>query len=198
MAIHLIRVKVIQQVNSTFIHSVDWFLFLRSLFLGSKISTSFGRHHRSRSCPSVRCIICKHHHHHHSSGGIKMSESMHYTPRVTFQEPIQKVRGSLPDLRPDCVCGCSRYVSSAGRAAAAGRTFALRYGDSCGSTESLIDEADDYLRKSVDGTLMHDTDSMTVGGGGRATTASRRCSENDLKKGKYVFDSPVRARTGPE
>lgn len=118
-----------------------------------------------------------------------MSESMHYTPRVTFQEPIQKVRGSLPDLRPDCVCGCSRYVSSAGRAAAAtaaGRTFAFRFGDSCGSTESLIDEADDYLRKSVDGTLMHDNDAMTVAGGGRATTSSRRCSENDLKKGIYT------------
>lgn len=108
---------------------------------------------------------------------------MHYTPRVTFQEPIQKVRGSLPDLRPDCVCGCSRYVSSAGRAAAVGRTLASRYGDSCGSTESLIDEADDYLRKSVDGALIHDNDAITGAGGSRATAATRRCSENDLKKG---------------
>lgn len=157
---------------------------------GSKISTSFGRHHRSRSCPSVRCIICKHHHH-HGSGGIKMSESMHYAPRVTFQEPIQKVRGSLPDLRPDCVCGCSRYVSSAGRAAAAGRTsFVSRYGDSCGSTESLIDEADDYIRKSVDGALIHDNDAMTTAGGSRATAAMRRCSENDLKKGACVAQWP--------
>lgn len=110
-----------------------------------------------------------------------MSESMHYTPRVTFQEPIQKVRGSLPDLRPDCACGCSRYVSSIGRAAAVGRTLTSRYGDSCGSTESLIDEADDYLRKSIDGALIYDNE---VTSGRRATAATRRCSENDLKKGK--------------
>lgn len=110
---------------------------------------------------------------------------MHYTPRVTFQEPIQKIRGSLPDLRPDCVCGCSRYVSSAGgRTTATGRQLLSRYGDSCGSTESLIDEADDYLRKSVDGALIHDNDVMTVAVGSRqTTTATRRCSENDLKKG---------------
>lgn len=93
---------------------------------------------------------------------------MHYTPRVTFQEPNQKVRGSLPDLRPDCACGCSRNSSQN-----ASRLF--RYGDSCGSTES-IDESEDFLRRSIDGVLSQKK-------GLKTSSSVRVCSENDLKRG---------------
>lgn len=143
------------------------------MYKGSKLS--FGKHNRSRSCPSVRCALCKHRHH----GGIKMSESMHYTPRVTFQETkTNSVRGSLPDLRPECACGCPRS-----RIAARATTF--RHGDSCGSTDSILDEAEDFLRESIDGVLLHDSD--TAHSTGFLTKgASRRCSENDInKKGKH-------------
>lgn len=139
---------------------------------GSKLS--FGKHNRSRSCPSVRCALCKHRHH----GGIKMSESMHYTPRVTFQEAkTNSVRGSLPDLRPECACGCPR-------SRIASRSTAFRHGDSCGSTESILDEAEDFLRESIDGVLLHDSDTAHSSGF-LAKSAPRRCSENDInKKGK--------------
>lgn len=107
-----------------------------------------------------------------------MSESMHYTPRVTFQEPnLGTIRGSLPDLRPDCACGCPR--------ARMGRniTCASRYGDSCASTESLIDEAEDFLRKSIDGVLIHDNEQT------KTVIPPGRLSENDMKgeKKKLIF-----------
>lgn len=143
-------------------------------FSGSKLS--FGKHNRSRSCPSVRCALCRHRHH----GGIKMSESMHYTPRVTFHETkTNSVRGSLPDLRPECACGCPRSRIAA-------RASAFRHGDSCGSTESILDEADDFLRESIDGVLLHDSDTAHSSGF-LAKGTSRRFSENDInKKGKKI------------
>lgn len=100
-----------------------------------------------------------------------MSESMNYAPRVTFQEPrTNTVRGSLPDLSY-CACGClrSRYAT---------RT-ALHYGDSCGSTDSILDEADDFLSESIDGVLLQDTEATNTFEAGSKTTI-RRCSENDL------------------
>lgn len=103
-----------------------------------------------------------------------MSESMHYTPRVTFQEPNQNtVRGSLPDLRPECACGCSR--------ARINRNSALRHGDSCGSTESLLDETEDYLRKSVEGVLGQENETASTMK--QTANVNRRCSENDIKRG---------------
>lgn len=141
---------------------------------------SFGKHNRSRSCPSVRCALCKHRHH----GGIKMSESMQYTPRVTFQEhKNNSVRGSLPDLRP-CACSCLRSRITS-------RSTAFRHVDSCGSTESILDEADDFLRESIDGIMLHDSD--TGNSSGFLTKGVlRRCSENDIKKGKQQrFYVPV-------
>lgn len=105
---------------------------------------------------------------------------MHYTPRVTFQEQSSSsVRGSLPDLRPDCACGCPRSRIHA-------RHHAIRYGDSCGSTESILDEADDFLRESIDGVLLNDNEPTSNSSGTILKTATRRCSENDLKKGAYL------------
>lgn len=102
-----------------------------------------------------------------------MSESMNYTPRVTFQEvKPNSVRGSLPDLRPECACGCPRSRVSA-------RTTTYRYGDSCGSTESILDEAEDFLRESADG--LHDGNA-THSSGFLAKDSTRRCSENDINK----------------
>lgn len=176
--IHLIRVKAIRLVSFLILFDliVNILLFNSNLSYqkqGSKNSTSFGKHNRSRSCPSVRCALCKYHHH----GGIKMSESLNYTPRVTFQEPNQNtVRGSLPDLRPDCTCGCSRVRTN--------RNSTLRHGDSCGSTESLLDETEDYLRKSVDGILNQENESTSTAK--QNANVNRRCSENDIKRGVCV------------
>lgn len=94
---------------------------------------------------------------------------MHYTPRVTFQESkTNSVRGSLPDLRPECACGCPRSRITT-------RSSAFRHGDSCGSTESILDEADDFLRESIDSETAHST-------GFLAKEKSRRFSENDINK----------------
>lgn len=60
----------------------DSFDSCKSYSMGSKYSVGLGRHHRSRSVPSVKCAICKQQ---HFQGGMRTSESMHYTPRVTFQ-----------------------------------------------------------------------------------------------------------------
>lgn len=93
---------------------------------------------------------------------------MHYTPRVTFQDPNQQsIRGSLPDLRGECTC-------------AARRSMLRIQGQYSGSTESLLDEADDFLRNSLNGE--DDTHRKSIGsinnGGG-----NRRFSENDIKRG---------------
>lgn len=47
---------------------------------GNNSTTVLNKHHRSRSVPSIRCVICKQNH-----GTIKPSESMHYTKTVTFR-----------------------------------------------------------------------------------------------------------------
>lgn len=144
---------------------------------GSKYSASFGKHSRSRSCSSVRCNVCKHRH----RDGIKTSESMHQTPLVTFSDQNRnKARSSLPDLRLECTCGGVR-----GRNARC--SASLRFGDSCGSTESLIDEAEDFLCKSIDGVLGHDDDTGAKG----STAVNRRCSENDIKRGKANCQSSI-------
>lgn len=149
-------------------------VFYLRVYQGSKLS--FGKHNRSRSCPSVRCALCKHRHH----GGIKMSESMHYTPRVTFQEvKPNSVLGSLPDLRPECACGCPRSQIFV-------RTASFRHGDSCSSTESILDEAEDFLRESIDGVILHDSDTAHSSGF-LAKEAPRRCSENDINKNGTFF-----------
>lgn len=139
-------------------------------FSGSKYSNILDKSHRSRSVPSIRCAICKQN---HGGYGLRASESMHYTPRVTFQEPTHGghgVRGSLPDLRNECTCASRRN----------GRSMLRIYGDSSGSTESLLDEADDFLRKSMDGVGVYNEDDLYAK---RPNTSNRRCSENDIKKG---------------
>lgn len=139
------------------------------LLLGSRFSSILNKSHRSRSVPSIQCSICKQN---HSQNGIRVSESMHYTPRVTFREPnsSSSVRGSLPDLRNECTCMHRRYGCS--------RPSLFRlHGYSSGSTESLLDEADDYLNKSVDGMSNFKEDRKT-------SEVNRRRSENDIKRGK--------------
>lgn len=137
---------------------------------GSRFSTILNKSHRSRSVPSIQCSICKQNH-----GRIRTSESMHYTPRVTFKEPnsSNSVRGSLPDLRNECTCMHRRY--------ACGRPSLLRlHAYSSGSTESLLDEADDFLHKSVDGMSNFKVDR-------KATEVNRRRSENDIKRGDINY-----------
>lgn len=82
-------------------------------------------------------------------------------------EPTQKIRGSLPDLRHDC-CTC-RYAGS--------RIALYRMHESSGSTESLLEEADEFVR--------HCNDEPT-----EATTkkSSRRCSEADIQRGELTMD----------
>lgn len=141
------------------------------------------KHHRSRSVPSIRCAICKQNHH-----MMKPSESMHYATRtVTFQgkivfiphvetfsqnkvfhsEPTQKIRGSLPDLRHDCTCP-RRY--------AGGRVALYRMHESSGSTESLLEEADEFVRHCND-----DPPEETT------KRNSRRCSEADIQRGELLL-----------
>lgn len=155
----------------------DSFDSSKSYSLGSRYST-LSKHHRSRSVPSIRCAICRHS---HQSSTLRPSESMHYTPRVTFQEPMHKIRGSLPDLRHDCNCP-RRY---------GGPSLYRIHGDSGGSTDSLLEEAEDFLRRSIEGNIM-----LEDPGGGHCepplrpppqsnvgTTKHRRCSENDIQRG---------------
>lgn len=100
---------------------------------------------------------------------------MHYTPRVTFREPnsSNSVRGSLPDLRNECTCMHRRY--------GCGRSSLFRlHGYSSGSTESLLDEADDFLNKSVDAMSNFKEDKKT-------SEVNRRRSENDIKRGEQKF-----------
>ncbi|XP_055390439.1 uncharacterized protein LOC129619284 isoform X2 [Condylostylus longicornis] len=144
----------------------------RSYSIGSRTS-GLDKHHRSRSVPSVRCAVCRQTRIGSGSGsgtapgGIRTSESMHYTPRVAFQEPANKVRGSLPDLRHDCLCN-RRYT---------GRTIITIHGESSGSTESLLEEADAFVRKSLENNNMKDD---TIINPKRPNL--RRMSENDIQK----------------
>lgn len=137
------------------------------------------KHHRSRSVPSIRCAVCKQNHQ-----TIKPSESMHYATRtVTFQgpfliyfsvleflsqkqfpsEPTQKIRGSLPDLRHDCTCP-RRYAGN--------RTALYRMHVSSGSTESLLEEAEEFVRHCNDEPPEVST-----------KKTNRRCSEADIQRG---------------
>ncbi|KAL1375330.1 hypothetical protein pipiens_004690 [Culex pipiens pipiens] len=157
----------------------DSFDSSKSYSLGSRYST-LSKHHRSRSVPSIRCAICRQN---HASTSLRPSESMHYTPRVTFQEPSHKIRGSLPDLRHDCNCP-RRY---------GGPSLYRIHGDSGGSTDSLLEEAEDFLRRSIEGNIM-----LEDPGGGHCEpplppappihhhhvgpAKHRRCSENDIQR----------------
>ncbi|KAJ6647671.1 CAP-Gly domain-containing linker protein 1, partial [Pseudolycoriella hygida] len=151
--------------TDNFWNNCDSFDSSKSYTMGSRFSTILNKSHRSRSVPSIQCSICKQNH-----GRLRISESMHYTPRVTFKEPnsSNSVRGSLPDLRNECACMHRRYTC--------GRPSLLQlHAYSSGSTESLLDEADDFLNKSVDG--------MSNFKGDRKTKeVNRRRSENDIKR----------------
>jgi hypothetical protein len=153
-----------------------------SLKSGHNSSNALSKHHRSRSVPSIRCAICKQNH-----GTIKPSESMHYTKTVTFRgrhsdnlacaklfnfhstppEPMQKIRGSLPDLRHDCHCP-RRYGG--------GKSALYRMHESSGSTESLLEEADEYLRHCT-------TDDPVE----TNKKCHRRCSEADINRGEMAL-----------
>lgn len=120
---------------------------------GSKLSV--GRHIRSRSCPSVRCALCRH----RLYGGIKTSESMHYTPRVQFQETKPAaVRGSMPDLRPDLSCDCQRYKT---------RYKTRQMSASFDSGDYISDEAEDLSRESNDDGLLNRSREITTKSGMR-------------------------------
>lgn len=135
---------------------------------GSGSKLSIGKHNRSRSCPSVRCALCKHRHY----GGLRISESMHYTPRVTFQDTKSTAaRGSLPDLaRPDCACGCQSMRGTR-------RRVAHQICESFDSGSSL-DEANDLLRESVD-ILPRDVEHCQF--------VPRRSSENDIQNKSKIY-----------
>lgn len=143
--------------------------------------------------------------------GMRGSESLHYTPRVTFQEPavgrgtrgcgtgtmttaspegasspcnasagVAIVRGSLPDLRSDvCVCGASYRRGSIQRSSCG------HYGDSSGSTDSILDEADDLMRSTSSAFIASDADYLhdEVAAGATKAAGYRRFSENDIKRG---------------
>ncbi|XP_055538622.1 uncharacterized protein LOC129726061 [Wyeomyia smithii] len=154
----------------------DSFDSSKSYSLGSRYST-LSKHHRSRSVPSIRCAICRQGHH---SIALRPSESMHYTPRVSFQEPSHKIRGSLPDLRHDCNCP-RRY---------GGPSLYRIHGDSGGSTDSLLEEAEEFLRRSVEGNIMHEDPEehcqppppLTPAPHVVGPSKHRRCSENDIQR----------------
>jgi hypothetical protein len=60
----------------------DSFDSIGSRSMGSRYSSTLSRHHRSRSVPSVRCVICRQN---HGLSNLRTSESMHYGARVQFQ-----------------------------------------------------------------------------------------------------------------
>ncbi|XP_059607515.1 uncharacterized protein LOC132255475 [Phlebotomus argentipes] len=131
-------------------------------FDSTRSYSAMGRHHRSRSVPSVRCAICR------QARPLRPSESMHYTPRVSM-EPCRGVQGSLPDLRHECMCPARRYHA---------HSFTRSHGDSSGSTDSLLDEAEDFLRRSVDGIIRHEPMHPLP----EVKAVNRRCSENDIPR----------------
>ncbi|XP_055601381.1 uncharacterized protein LOC129750160 [Uranotaenia lowii] len=155
----------------------DSFDSSKSYSLGSRYST-LSKHHRSRSVPSIRCAICRQS---HQSTALRPSESMHYTPRVTFQEPAHKIRGSLPDLRHDCNCP-RRY---------GGPSLYRIHGDSGGSTDSLLEEAEDFMRRSIEGNIMMEDPGghcepplppVPIHHVATGSAKHRRCSENDIQR----------------
>jgi hypothetical protein len=81
-------------------------------------------------------------------------------------EPLQKTRGSLPDLRHDCHCPRRYDAIYCG-----GRKSALyRMHESSGSTESLLEEADEFVRHCNDGGGVDVNNKKS----------NRRCSEADI------------------
>lgn len=79
---------------------------------------------------------------------------------------MQKNRGSLPDLRHDCQCP-RRFCGANGN----NKGTLYRMHESSGSTESLLEETDEYLRHCDD-----------LGEANKK--CSRRCSEADVPRGK--------------
>uniref|UniRef100_A0A336ML67 CSON002756 protein n=1 Tax=Culicoides sonorensis TaxID=179676 RepID=A0A336ML67_CULSO len=126
-------------------------------------SANLEKHHRSRSVPSIRCIVCRQTQSMHTSG-MRISESMNYGSRGVHHETPQKCRGSLPDLRHHCAC--RRYD---------GPSLHQIHAESEESTESLIEEPEEYLRvssNSIANTLTLDDHLQSCG--------NRRRSENDI------------------
>ncbi|XP_035785400.1 uncharacterized protein LOC118463143 isoform X2 [Anopheles albimanus] len=141
----------------------DSFDSSKSYSVSSRYST-LSKHHRSRSVPSMRCAVCRQN---HQNTALRPSESMHYTPRVTFQDqPMHKIRGSLPDLRHDCNCP-RRY---------GGPSLYRIHGDSGGSTDSLLEEAEEFLRRSLEGGNMLLMEDSLDGGGASGTGANAQPS----------------------
>jgi hypothetical protein len=85
------------------------------------------------------------------------------------------VRGSLPDLRH--VCSCSKRYG--------GSSLYRIHADSAGSTDSLLEEAEEYLRHSMEG--LSGDDLRTFGSNKLNKSGNRRCSENDIIKGAYHY-----------
>ncbi|CAO1411630.1 unnamed protein product [Diamesa serratosioi] len=79
--------------------------------------------------------------------------------------PPQKVRGSLPDLRHDCTCP-RRY--------AGGQSSLYRMHESSGSTDSLLEEADEFLR--------HCAEDQSILELNTSKRTNRRCSEADIQR----------------
>lgn len=176
-----------------------------------------GLHHHHQHQHGAHSHYAHHHHqnHHYGHGsahgghqpqpmGMRGSESLHYTPRVTFLEPCRsggrsgsaaesmtvaatvKNRGSLPDLRAECACAVARRHSML-RGAHCG---------SSGSTDSLLDEAGDLVR-SCSGSSgsglappppqprSSSGGQLVEMGGGGGPSANRRFSEDDIKRGLH-------------
>lgn len=98
-----------------------------------------------------------------------------FNPKITIKQtkkcfipaPPQKVRGSLPDLRHDCNCP-RRY--------AGGQSALYRMHESSGSTDSLLEEADEFLR--------HCAEDQSILELNTSKRTNRRCSEADIQRGK--------------
>lgn len=124
----------------------DSFDSCKSSSMGSRYSNGLlNKANRSRSVPIVLCAICKQNHGNCGSG-MRTSESMHYTPRVQINDNQralsgQSIRGSLPDLRFECTC--ARRFNGIGNTKFAMRNY------SSGSTDSLLNEADDFVQRSL-------------------------------------------------
>lgn len=77
------------------------------------------------------------------------------------------MRGSLPDLRHDCNCP-RRYTD--------GQSALYRMHESSGSTDSLLEEADEFLR--------HCAEDQSILELHTSKRTNRRCSEADIQRGK--------------
>lgn len=161
---------------------VDSFDSTKSYSFNSKHS-NLERHHRSRSVPSVRCMVCRQA---QTPTNMRVSESMHYTSRNVhhetgkterhfscskrffFSEGRTKTRGSLPDLRIHCSCS-RRYE---------GHSLLHVHAESIGSAESLIEEPEECLGGS---SPIYDELRPP------SCHTLRRCSENDIDRRKSAL-----------